>query len=355
MAPGSSIASKEQDSSAKLTREHASAFAKLALKGARKEFPNKPGDVLAAAGDVKSPKATHPAFYGCFDWHSSVHGHWMLVRVVKQFPDLPEAKLIRDVLSENLTAENLKVEADSFLQPQAKSFERPYGWTWLLKLALELHEWDDPDAKKWSANLQPLTDIIAKRYIEYFPKQTYPIRSGVHANTAFGLSFAHDYAKALSNKKLQEVIEERARTYYGKDQDAPARWEPDGADFLSPSLAEADLMRRILPGKEFQTWFHLYLPGAAKGEPATLFNPATVTDRTDPQLVHLDGLNLSRAWCLRGIAATLPVDDPARKVLASSAARHAEAALKHVASGDYAGEHWLASFAVYMLSMPSPE
>ncbi len=338
-----------------LTKQHASAFAKLALKGADKEYPHKPGIVFATAADVKTPKALHPAFFGCFDWHSSVHGHWLLVRVLKQFPDLPEAKEIRKLLADHLTEANLKTEADYFVRADVKSFERPYGWTWLLKLAEELHTWDDPDAKKWSANLKPLAELIAKRYVAFFPKQTYPIRAGVHSNTAFGLSFAHDYAKAVGDKKLQDAIEERAKAYYSKDIDAPARWEPDGADFLSPSLCEADLMRRVLPAAEFQEWFAKYLPGAAKGEPKTLFMPATVTDRTDPQLVHLDGLNLSRAWCMRSILPALPPDSPLRKVLATSAARHAEAGLKNVASGDYAGEHWLASFAVWMLSLPAPE
>ncbi|HEV3385525.1 MAG TPA: DUF2891 domain-containing protein [Gemmata sp.] len=355
MLPMPSAYPEEPTPLLKVTRERASDFAKLALRGARKEFPNKPGDVLTSSLDVKSPKAAHPAFYGCFDWHSSVHGHWMLASLLRQFPDLPEAKEIRSVLAENLTAENLKTEAAHFTHPEAKSFERPYGWTWLLKLAQELHQWDDADARKWSANLRPLEEVIANRYIEYFPKQTYPIRSGVHSNTAFGLSFAHDYSRAIGNKKLQDLIEERARAYYGRDVDAPARWEPDGADFLSPSLTEADLMRRILPPSEFRDWFRKYLPGVAKGEPATLFNPATVTDRSDPQIVHLDGLNLSRAWCMRGIASALPADDHARKMLATSAARHAAASLKHVASGDYAGEHWLASFAIYMLSTPVPE
>jgi hypothetical protein len=345
----------EPNPPAALTREQASAFAKLALKGANKPFPHKTGVIFAGPEDVKGPKEQHPAFFGCFDWHSCVHGHWLLVRVLKQHPDLPEAKDIRGVLADHLTAEKLKVEADYFHRADAKSFERPYGWTWLLKLAEELHTWDDPDAKKWSANLKPLAEIIAKRYVEFFPKQTYPIRSGVHSNTAFGLSFAHDYARTAGDTKLRQAIEERARAYYLKDADAPARWEPDGADFLSPSLCEADLMRRVLPAAEFREWFHRYLPGAAKGEPKTLFEPATVTDRTDPQLVHLDGLNLSRGWCMRGIAGALPKDDPARKVLLESAAKHAEAGLKHVTSGDYAGEHWLASFAVYMLSVPMPE
>lgn len=333
------------------TREQASAFAKLALKNLDQEFPHKPGIVFAKADEVKSPKETHPAFFGSFDWHSSVHGHWMLVKVLKLYPDLPEAKKIREVLGSHLTTENGKAEAAVFARKEEKSFERPYGWAWLLKLATELHTWDDPDARTWAANLKPLSDLIATRYVEFFPKQTYPIRSGVHSNTAFGLTFAHDYARVVGDKKLQAAIEERAKSYYGKDEDAPARWEPDGADFLSPSLCEADLMRRVLPAKEFKVWLTKYLPGLAEGKPTTLFTPATVTDRTDGHLVHLDGLNLSRAWCMKGIASVLPTDDPVRKVLLDAVAKHAEAGLKHVASGDYAGEHWLASFAVHMLSV----
>jgi hypothetical protein len=334
----------------KMTQEQASAFAKLALKGIQQEYPNKPGHVLNADADNKTPRALHPAFYGSFDWHSSVHGHWMLVRLLRRFPELPEAKQIRKVLNENLTAKNLKVEADYFNQPNRQSFERTYGWAWALKLAEELHGWDDADGKKWAKHCKPLEEVLVARYIAFLPKQTYPIRSGVHPNTAFGLAFAHDYARSVEHKQLRELIEERSRAYYGKEADAPARWEPDGADFFSPSLMEADLMRRVLPAKEYRAWVKGYLPGIAKGEPKTLFQPATVTDRSDPQLVHLDGLNLSRAWCMNGIATALAKNDPARKTLAESAALHAEAALKHVASGDYAGEHWLASFAVYLLT-----
>ena len=344
-----------QKDSLTLTPKRASAFAALALKGIQKEFPNKTGHVWNGAADAKTPRELHPAFYGCFDWHSSVHGHWMLVRILRQFPDLPENKKMRAVLAEHLTAKNLQAEADYFGRKYAKSFERTYGWAWLLKLAEELHGWDDPDAKKWSKNLQPLADVIVARYLAFLPKQTYPIRTGVHPNTAFGLSFALDYGRAVGNKALCELIEERSRTYYGKDVDAPARWEPDGADFFSPSLLEADLMRRVLSPAEFRTWFHRYLPGIAKGEPKNLLMPAVVSDRTDPLLAHLDGLNLSRPWCMRNIASALPKDDPARKVLAESAARHAKEALSHVATGDYAGEHWLASFATYMLSTPSPD
>jgi hypothetical protein len=348
-------AARPAKGTAGLTRARASAFARLALKGVRREYPNKPEHVLAGPADLKSPKQMHPAFYGCYDWHSSVHGHWMLARLGRLFPDLPEAKEARGVLAAHLTAANLEAEAAYFARPESKSFERPYGWAWLLKLAEELHGWDDPDAKAWSKNLRPLARVVVRRYLEYFPKQTYPIRTGVHANTAFGLAFAHDYARAVGHDKLLALVEGRARAYFGKDGDAPAPWEPGGADFFSPSLMEADLMRRVLPPGEFRGWFARFLPGAAKGLPASLFDPATVTDRSDPQLVHLDGLNLSRAWCMRHDAAALPAGDPARRALADSAARHAEAALGHVASGDYAGEHWLASFAVYLLSTRDKE
>jgi hypothetical protein len=335
---------------ATLSRDRASGFARLALKGIDKEYPNKPEHVMGGPDDVKSPKVLHPAFYGSYDWHSSVHGHWMLARLLRLFPDLPEAARIRSTLKDHLTAARLQVEADYFARKDSKSFERPYGWAWLLKLAEELQGWDDPDAREWSKNLRPLADAIAARYLEFFPKQTYPIRTGVHPNTAFGLAFAHDYARAMGDARLQGLVEERARAYFVADDDAPARWEPSGADFFSPSLMEADLLRRVLPPAEFRAWFARFLPGSTGGEPRSLFTPATVTDRTDPQLVHLDGLNLSRAWCMRGIASALPADDPARAALIASSARHAESALGHVASGDYAGEHWLASFAVYLLT-----
>jgi hypothetical protein len=338
-----------------LSQEQASAFARLALKGLQKEYPNKPGHVLNGAADVKGPRALHPAFYGCFDWHSSVHGHWMLVRLLRRFPDLPEKRQARAVLAEHLTAKNLRAEADYFAQPNRQSFERTYGWAWLLKLAEELHSWEGPDARQWSRNLRPLTDVVVARYLAFLPKQTYPIRSGVHPNTAFGLAFALDYARAVGHKPLRQLVEERSRAYFAKDVEAPARWEPDGADFFSPSLMEADLMRRVLSPAEFRAWFRRFLPGLAKGEPKNLLVPAKVTDRSDPQLAHLDGLNLSRPWCMRGIAAALPADDPARKALVEAASRHAEAALGHVASGHYAGEHWLASFATYLLSTPAPD
>ncbi len=233
---------------------------------------------------------------------------------------------------------------------QSPSRAGNYGWAWLLKLAEELHGWDDDDGKAWSRNLRPLAETIVARYLAFLPKQTYPIRSGVHPNTAFGLAFALDYARAVGHRRLRDLMAKRSRDYYARDAGVPAAWEPDGADFFSPSLMEADLMRRVLAASEYRTWLRRFLPGLAKGEPKSLLVPAKVTDRSDPQIVHLDGLNLSRAWCMRGIARALAADDPARKVLEEAADRHAEAALKHVASGDYAGEHWLASFAVYLLT-----
>jgi hypothetical protein len=337
-----------------MNTEQASAFARLALKGLNRQYPNKPDHVLNDAADLRSHKELHPAFYGCFDWHSSVHGHWMLVRLLRLFPDLPEREEIRAVLAEHLTAKNLQAEADYFGQPNRKSFERTYGWAWLLKLAEELHTWDDANARQWSRNLQPLSDVIVTRYLDFLPKQTYPIRAGVHPNTAFGLAFAYDYAHTVGNQPLKKLIEERSRTYFASDAGYPAAWEPGGEDFFSASLMEADLMRRVLPSAEFRVWLQRFLPELAKGEPKSLLKPATVTDRSDPKIVHLDGLNLSRAWCMYSIAAALPTNDSSRSFLLEAADRHADAALCHVASGDYAGEHWLASFAVYMFStMPA--
>ena len=337
-----------------LTQAQASHFAQLALKCVTREYPNKPEHVLNDTSDVQSPKALHPAFYGCFDWHSSVHGHWMLVRLLRLFPDLPEAAAIRKALNANLTAENIHAETEYLKQKNRQSFERTYGWAWLLKLAEELSLSSGAEEKTWAKNLQPLVDALVDSYLQFLPKQTYPIRTGVHPNTAFGLAFAFDYAKTSGNEKLAALIAERSRTYFGNDRNYPASWEPGGEDFFSPALLEADLMRRVLTAAEFRQWFARFLPQLAMGKPQALLQPATVTDRSDPKLVHLDGLNLSRAWCMRSIANALPRGDPERKVLAKSARAHSIDVLAHVASGDYAGEHWLASFAVYLLSTPEP-
>lgn len=333
-----------------LSDKQASHFAALALKCVAREFPNKPEHVVNNASDVQSPKALHPAFYGCYDWHSSVHGHWMLIRLLKTFPNLPESAQVRSALNANLTAENIRAEVAYMKQPNRQSFERTYGWAWALKLSEELHNWNDADGRRWSENLKPLAELLSTAYRNFLPKQTYPIRTGVHPNTAFGLAFALDYAKTTGDRELESVLNERSRTYYAKDTNYPGAWEPGGEDFFSAALMEADLMRRVMKPAEFAAWFRRFLPGVAKGSPAALLQPAIVTDRSDPKLVHLDGLNLSRAWCMRSIARALPANDPARKVLSESADKHAAAALAHVASGDYAGEHWLASFAVFLLS-----
>lgn len=333
-----------------LTQETASGFARMALKCIQKEYPNKLDHVMNDEDEVQSPRSLHPSFYGCFDWHSSVHGHWMLVHLLRLFPDLPEAQEIRSALNENLTAENILKEVKYLNQKHRKSFERTYGWAWLLKLALELHTWDDADGRRWSENLEPLTEAIVDRYLDFFPKQTYPIRRGVHPNSAFGLVFALDYARAKQDTALERMIVERSMSYFAGDQVCPAAWEPGGDDFFSPCLMEADLMRRVMAPNEFNAWFQQFLPNLINGEPKSLLQPATVADRSDPKIVHLDGLNLSRAWCMLGIAKSLPKNAPTRKVLINAALQHAEDALTHVASGNYVGEHWLASFAVYMLS-----
>ncbi len=333
-----------------LTEAQGSHFANLALKCIQREYPNKPDHVINDPGDVRRPRAMHPAFYGCFDWHSSVHGHWMLVRLLKLFPTLPEATAIRKALNENLAEENIRVETAYLDQPNRESFERTYGWAWLLKLGEELHGWNDADGTRWYSNLDPLARAVAARFMAFLPKQTYPIRTGVHPNTAFALAFALDYARATQNQPLERLIMERSSAYYASDRSYPAAWEPGGEDFFSACLMEADLMRRVMSPARFAAWFYDFMPGIRMGEPRSLLVPAVVTDRSDPRLVHLDGLNLSRAWCMRSIAAVLPASDPAREILAKAADLHQSEALAHVASGEYAGEHWLGSFAIYLLS-----
>ncbi|MCP4155563.1 MAG: DUF2891 domain-containing protein [bacterium] len=334
----------------KLEKHLATQFATMAMRCIEKEYPNKLSHVMNDAKEVLGPRALHPAFYGCFDWHSSVHGHWMLIRLLKKFPDLPSAGNIRQALGRNLSAANILAEVKYMGQKSRKSFERTYGWAWLLKLAEELYNWDDADGKLWLKNLNPLENEIVKRYLDFFPKQTYAIRTGVHPNTAFGLAFALDYARVAGNKKLEDLIIERSLFYYKWDKNCPVGWEPGGEDFFSPCLMEAALMERVLKGEEFIKWFHVFLPEIKFGKPGSLLKPATVTDRTDGKLVHLDGVNLSRAWCMNRIAAALPETDSAVRFLKEAALRHANAAIANIHSGDYAGEHWLGSFATYLLS-----
>ncbi len=337
-----------QDADLALSEAAAGRFAGLALKCVGQEYPNKLDHVMNSAEEVKGPRALHPAFYGCFDWHSSVHGHWMLVRLLKEHPAMPRSAEIRAALDLHLTPERIAGEVAYLEQPGRRSFERTYGWAWLLKLSAELRTWDDPQARRWSAALQPLTDRLAAQFEAFLPKQTYPIRTGVHPNTAFSLHLALDEARAAKDVRLEALLTERARTYFGKDRQGPLVWEPGGEDFLSPCLEEAALMAQVLPRARFARWLDGFLPGLPKG-----LTPAVVTDRTDPKLVHLDGLNLSRARALYEIAAALGPKDPRRGALVAAGDRHARASLPYLASGNYEGEHWLATFAVHMLEARS--
>ena len=322
----------------------ASRFAKLALKCVRQEYPNKLDHVMGGPSEVQSPKALHPAFYGCFDWHSAVHAHWMLARLLARFPQLTEAKDIRAALDENLAPQAIAQEVAYFAQENRKSFERTYGWAWLLELSAELQGQASPEAQRWAKQLQPLADAVAAALGNFLPRQTYPIRTGVHPNTAFSLRLALDYARAARDQKLRALIEERARTWFQNDREVPIAWEPSGEDFLSPALEEAALMARVLPLPEFRSWLYGFLPKLIKDGKLA---PAVVSDRTDPKIVHLDGLNLSRADALYALAAALGGKPGAR--LAALGDAHAQASLPHIASGSYEGEHWLATFAVHML------
>jgi hypothetical protein len=333
-----------------LTAEAASVFAGLALRGITREYPNKLDHVMNGPEEVASPAVLHPAFYGSYDWHSCVHGHWMLVRLLKLFPELPQAEEIRETLTQLLTPANIAAEVAYMDAPNRASFERTYGWAWLLKLEEELQGWEDQDARVWAENLRPLADAVVARYTDFLPRQDYPIRRGVHPNTAFGIAFALDFARATGDRSLEALLLERTETYFGDDLDYPAAWEPDGDDFFSRSLVESDLMRRVMPPDAFAAWLRRFLPGLEAGEPQSLLTPAEVSDRADPKIVHLDGLNLSRAWCMRLISEALPPGDPLIPLLMESAARHAQATLPHISSGNYEGEHWLATFAVYMLT-----
>ncbi|WP_437955738.1 DUF2891 domain-containing protein [Sorangium sp. So ce119] len=331
-----------------LTPEIASQLAALALGHVTREYPNKLDHVMTGPEDVKGPRELHPLFHGSFDWHSCVHGHWLLARILRLFPGGPGAAPVRALLEAQLTGEKVAAELAYLQRPSSRGFERPYGWAWLLLLAAELARYDTEEGRRWSAALAPLGDAFAERFLEFLPRATYPVRAGAHTNTAFALALALEYAAVKGDERLSRRCAEAARAWYGRDADCQA-WEPSQDDFLSPALMEAECMRRVLPGPEFRGWFARFLPRAAQGEPATLFQPATVSDRSDGKIAHLDGLNLSRAWCWRSLAAALPGGDPVRARALDAVARHLDASLPHLA-GDYMGEHWLASFALLALS-----
>lgn len=331
----------------RLTDEQVSRFAKLALDGIHQEYPNKPSNVMAEASHVQSPQEMHPAFYGCFDWHSSVHGHWMLVRMLRLFPQCTIGPEIRAALAKNLTKENLEVEAEYYRQKHNRSFERMYGWAWLLRLALELEEWDDKQGNTWRENIRPLEKEIVDKTLGYLPRLSYPIRTGVHPDSGFALGQVLDYARGVKNADLEKLIIERSRDYYLTDKNYPDSYEPSGEDFFSSGLNEADLMRRIVGKEEFAKWLDGFLPDLADGS-SNLFKPAEVSDVTDGKIVHLAGLDLSRGWCFQGIASALPKSDKRIAFLRKAADDHALAGYKYVFSGHYEGEHWLATFAIYL-------
>lgn len=326
-----------------LNLEEAKRLAQLPIHCIQTEYPNKLGQVLGSAADLNSPQTLHPAFYGCFDWHSAVHGHWSLVFLLKTFPELPNSESIKQMLLQNISEENIRKEIDYFKGPHNKTYERTYGWAWLLKLSEELHTWDDPTARKLENNLKPLTDLIVQKYKDFLPKLNYPIRVGEHPNTAFGLTFAWDYANTVNDVSLKALIEERARVFYFNDTGCPITWEPGGFDFLSPCLEEASLMKRVLPKNEFMQWLTIFLPQLKN--PNFTLETGKVSDRTDGKLVHLDGVNFSRAWCLNSIADGLPELNHLKKI----ANRHIHYSLPNIVDENYEGGHWLGSFALYAL------
>ncbi|HET8854406.1 MAG TPA: DUF2891 domain-containing protein [Salinimicrobium sp.] len=333
-----------------LTLEEANKLAELPLNCINVEYPNKLNQTLASGEELKEPKELHPAFYGCFDWHSSVHGHWALVNLLKSFPDLEKEEEIREVLRSSLTAENIAAEVAYFQKEHNKTYERTYGWAWLLKLAEELHTWQDPLAKELEANLQPLTSLIETQFREFLPKLNYPIRVGEHTNTAFALSFAYDYATALEKTEFRELIGERARTFYVNDDNCPLAWEPSGFDFLSPCFSEIDIMRRILPKNAFFMWMEDFMPQLKSNDFS--LEVGEVSDRTDGKLVHLDGLNFSRAWVMFGLANQYP---ETYSHLREVAQEHMHYSFPNLVDDTYEGGHWLGTFALYALQASTKE
>lgn len=343
-----------QDKNPTFDAKAAERFANLALACVHKEYPNKISHTLNSDADVAPPRKLTPTFYGCYDWHSSVHGHWLLVRLVRQFPEVTFAKPAREALKQSLTAKNLKQDATYVRGEGRASFERPYGLAWLLQLSAELREWDDPQAREMLANLRPLEEAVLDRIKTWLPKLSHPVRIGEHNQTAFALGLMLDYARRKGDEAFVTQINDSARKFFLADKNCPLEYEPSGEDFLSPCLGEADVMRRVLSQKEFANWLKEFLPQIPttpkdSEAPTRDWLPVTVSrDRSDPKLAHLDGLNLSRAWMLEGIISALPSDDPRRFHLEMAAEAHRNAGLAAVTGEHYEGGHWLGSFAVYL-------
>lgn len=325
-------------------------FANLALACVHKEYPNHISHTLNSDADAAPPRKLTPAFYGCYDWHSSVHGHWLLVRLVRTFPDAPFVQAAREALRQSLTAENIVQEA-SYLRAEGRSsFERPYGLAWLLQLASELREWDDPQAREMASNLHPLEEAALERLNNWLPKLSHPVRIGEHDQTAFALGLILDYAHGNGDQKFAELVVSRTKQFYLSDKNCPLAYEPSGEDFLSPCLAEADLMRRVLPSQEFARWLRTFMPQISTSGTNKWLQPVVSPDPSDPKLAHLDGLNLSRAWMLEGVAAGLPKTDKRLASILATAEAHNKAGLAAVTGEHYEGGHWLGSFAVYLVT-----
>ena len=342
-------AAAQQGNTAILDAKTADRFSNLALACVHKEYPNHISHTLSSDADVAPPRKLTPAFYGCYDWHSSVHGHWLLVRLVRTFPDAAFVQAARDALRESLTADNLAQEA-AYLQGQGRaSFERPYGLAWLLQLATELREWDDPQAKEMAANLRPLEQVVLDRLNAWLPKLSNPVRIGEHDQTAFGLGLMLDYSRTSGDHKFADLLASKTKQFYLNDKNCPLAYEPSGEDFLSPCLGEADVIRRVLPTPEFAAWLKTFMPQISKSRDNWL-EPVVSPDPSDPKLAHLDGLNLSRAWMLEGIASSLPKDDKRLPAIRAAADAHERAGLAAVTGEHYEGGHWLGSFAVYLVT-----
>ena len=347
---GTSTMSAQSTDTAAFDAAAAERFANLALACVHKEYPNKLSHNLNSDADVAPPRKLTPAFYGCYDWHSSVHGHWLLARLIRTFPNAPFVPAAREALRQSLTADNIVQEAVYLRAPGRASFERPYGLAWLLTLVAELREWDDPQAREMADNLHPLVTAALERLNDWLPKLSHPVRIGEHSQTAFALGLALDYARAQHDSKFSDLLIARARHFYLNDKNCPLAYEPSGEDFLSPCIGEADLMRRVLPNDEFARWLRTFLPQISLAKNGPWLVPVVSPDPSDPKLAHLDGLNLSRAWMLEGIASALPKNDRRLSAIRSAAESHRRAGLAAVTGAHYEGGHWLGSFAVYLVT-----
>jgi Protein of unknown function (DUF2891) len=329
---------------------YAAHFASLALAHVTREYPNKLDHVLYDATDVQSPKSLHPIFYGSYDWHSCVHGYWLLARAYRMFPDIEQASAIRALLDAMITENNVATEVQYAAHQGRKGFERPYGWAWALQLCAELRLHQTEEGQRWSKTMAPLGAVFAERFVSFLPRATYAVRVGTHFNSAFAIILAMDYAERFAHPALAQELCAAARRWFSEDTNAPAWGEPGGDDFLSGTLTEAVCMSRVMPASEFSKWMDAFLPDVATSNPRTLFTPAFVSDRTDGKIAHLDGLNLSRAWCWRLLAQQWPNSDLRTEAAKATAHAHLHRSMPFVA-GDYMGEHWLGTFAMLALSV----